>query len=420
MKYIVQEFNKNSLKIEFRMGTYDGSNEEGLVVYAPARLQDGAFDEKYMYNEETYGVTTKQMVVMGIESMSGEYTPLPNIGLASYDFTINFLVYADSPIYRVILMAIREIRDTFIGKVSSLEVEERDVDNLSPSATLEKQFLNIVTFAQSIDMGSPMEIRKKTYLVMSFPLTIIVSKNVEFGNQFVWKMGKVVRPDTAVPPSRNATLEDFDVNVESLDGSIWKGTQLALEGTWEVVSNPGGTVPSCESCPPTSAGTIESYCSCDGTYYQLTSVDYAYGWEFVSVGTTKLYDVIPLLVGFGTAQDQESFQTLRSYNSTPEYAMEIHNYVKSRGYAVTFTFLFNFKDFIIKEMFKESFEKKAKPDIYKLEQSFKAINDDGTTYFPDEMKVTRWLIAEECKPSDISYNAPVVFAIGFSPSAKRE
>lgn len=374
MKYIVDEFNKNSLKIEFRMGTYDGDDENGLIVYAPPRDNDGRFDEKYLFNEETYAVTKKSMVVMGIDSMNGEYMPLPDIGLASYDFSLRFLVYADSPIYQVIGMAIREVRDRFVGKVSLLEVEDRDIENLDPNAPLKTEILNIVTSANSIDFGSAIEIRKRTYLQYTFNLEVIVSKNVDFGNQFEWKIGKVVDIENAIKPNRQPTLEDIDQDVVSVDGSIWSVSQF------------------------------------DNT-----------NWFYKS-SPLVMHSVIPLISSWGTAQDQESFQTLRPFaNINSQKHKEIHNFVKSRGFAITFTFTANSKDYIKRELFKETFKRISRPNLYKIEMRFKQIEDDGSATYPEDMVLDdRTYILEEAQPSDVEWNSPVTFVVSFSPSAKKE
>ena len=57
LEYLVNQFNKNSFEIKFVMGTYEGDNQNGLVINAPVRSKLGDFDVIETYNESTYQVS---------------------------------------------------------------------------------------------------------------------------------------------------------------------------------------------------------------------------------------------------------------------------------------------------------------------------------------------------------------------------
>jgi hypothetical protein len=74
---------------------------------------------------------------------------------------------------------------------------------------------------------------------------------------------------------------------------------------------------------------------------------------------------------------------------------------------------------MVKELFKETFQKLDKPNIYEIEMIMK-VYDSTTEAFIDstELTFTRIMIFGEAESGDIVYGEPIVFAIGFTPSAK--
>jgi len=307
LKYIVDKFNTNSFGIPFRMGTY-GLNADKT------------------FNEETYQVNKKAFVAVQGMATNGEYTPLPNVQLVAYDISLEFLVYIDNPISEIIRMAIEEIRDSFIGNMDILEIEEVDLEDETESAKTVTEYLKIATTANSLDFGEIFTISKKRYLNYSLTITLTVSKNVEMGNQFEWAIKLV-----------------------------------------------------------------------DDVLYET---------------------VVPLVVSWGTTQDMESFQTLRSLNPlTVSKAKQVHNYVKSRGYGLSMTFLLDTTSPIIRRFFKDSFEEVETPNIYNVQMKFKEIID-GDYEYADDITFTKRVIFGEAQPSEISYGEPVVLSVGFVISAK--
>jgi hypothetical protein len=125
-----------------------------------------------------------------------------------------------------------------------------------------------------------------------------------------------------------------------------------------------------------------------------------------------------LIADFGTTQDLESFQTLRSMSTTNEKHKQVHNYVKSRGYALVLTFLFNSKKTMIRSLFKETFHVIDKPNIYVIKMKFKELNENGVFVYESDMQKEERFVLEEASPSEVVYGEPIAFSVGFSVSAK--
>jgi hypothetical protein len=341
LKYLADKFNNNSFGIPFKMGAYEPYTDENeqvhLYIYAPQNSnENGHFDEQYVFNEETYQSNKKNFVVMSGGIAGGEYTPLPNVQLVSYDITLSFLVFIDNPISEVIRLAIEEVRDSLIGNLDTLQISEVDLTNENGSRITD--YLRLATTADSIVFGDINEIMGRRYIEYMLTVTLTVSKNVEMGNQFEWSIAKV----------------EYDES---------------------------------------------------GVEVELTSEDFE--------------TVIPLIADFGATQDLESFQTLRSFSTSNNMYKQVHNYVKSRGHAMTFTFMFDSTKPILRELFKESFEVLSTPNIYVINMKFKELNASGVyTYVSDMQKSNIRVVVEECSPSEIVYGEPVVFTIGFGISAK--
>lgn len=152
-------------------------------------------------------------------------------------------------------------------------------------------------------------------------------------------------------------------------------------------------------------------------------------WEFAKVkyeGNVEVpltsedfKPVIPLIADFGAVQDLESFQTLRSFRTTNDKYKQVHNYVKSRGHSVVFTFLFDSKQPMIRELFKETFKVLDHPNIYVINMKFRELDEHGDYVYEDDMQKSGIrVVVEEASPSEIVYGEPVVFTVGFSISAK--
>jgi hypothetical protein len=162
----------------------------------------------------------------------------------------------------------------------------------------------------------------------------------------------------------------------------------------------------------------------DDLYY-ISALDdpETYKWEFVSAPTT-CNPFIPLIASWSTNQDVEAFQTLRPYvtatEATINRAKEVHNYVKSRGFGTAFTFLLDTTDDTIKDLFIQTFKQQDEPPIYNLKMQMQTLNALGAFANDTDLTFERTMIYGEAQVGDISYGEPIIFAIGFIPSAKDE
>lgn len=180
------------------------------------------------------------------------------------------------------------------------------------------------------------------------------------------------------------------------------------------------------------------------------------------------YDVIPLISSWGVSQDMTSEQTLNSLNPTiADKAKEIHNYVKSRGWGMTFTFL-KTSDKIIRDMYIESIKTPDKPPIYSVKMKQFEINDgsviflgnfdnitevpndaivgslfyidnelfmktasgfttntpydsiekNGEVLYRKDLSFKKRCVYGEAQPADIVRGEPIIFSIGFVVSSK--
>jgi len=500
LEYIVNKFNENSFGVPFRMETYGlDDDDQGLVIYAPTRDNNGDFDRIETFDEETYQTGEKTFVVMSGQMGSGEYVALPNIQMATYDVMCEFLVYIDNPISEIIRMAIEEIRDGFIGNIDTLTVNEVDLEDETTDASLNEVVLKLVTNADGLDFGSVINIKGRKYLNYSLTISMNVSKNVDFGNQVKWCIYEALTEEDCVEPTESATVDDVGEDVVADDGSTWTGA-VDTEETfmWIVDGSPSApydyTVDSVEELPkattsgltakvnglvvikawsfltydPTNQDVIVSGSSDDTAdfltdaetqypvsaqsvgdiakgysieaesdiyavvvdtevddLYFISAPEYpaTYEWEFVSAPTT-CNAFIPLIASWSTNQDVEAFQTLRPYvtatEATINRAKEVHNYVKSRGFGTAFTFLLDTTDDTVKDLFIQTFKQQDEPPIYQLKMQMQTLNALGVFADDTDLTFERTMIYGEAQVGDISYGEPIIFAIGFIPSAKDE
>jgi len=387
LEFIVKQFNDNSFGIPYRMGTFDGSNENGITIYAPPMSNDGFFDKTAVFNEETYQTQETSFVVMSAQMSNGDYIALPDTQLVNYSMSLSFLVNIDSPVSEPIRMAIEEVRDRLIGYIDTLEISEVDLDNENGSRI--EEYLKIVTNSSGIDFGQIIEIRGRRYLEYSMTVNMSVSKDVEFGNQFEWQIA-----------FNTKSWQYLGLNISiayafNLDQTTHRIPQVNLFPNASLSSE--NTV--------MRVGIRED----DETHH--------YYYKAVFVYET----VIPLIASFGTNQELESLQTLNSLNPTElDKAKEIHSYVKMRGFSHTFTFLFKRDVSIIKSLFKETFAKLEKPNQYRIKMLFKYLDESGDWQYDNDISWDRGVVVGDAIPSDIVYGTPTTFTIGFHPSAKVE
>lgn len=157
--------------------------------------------------------------------------------------------------------------------------------------------------------------------------------------------------------------------------------------------------------------------------YDFFEVEGEFSWEYVGYSETCT-EFIPLVASWGTNQDVEAFQTLRPYLTSTESlitrAKEVHNYVKSRGFGMTFTWLLDTTDALIRDFFIQTFKQQDLPPVYNIKMTMKEMDDDGDFVDSTDLTFERKFVYGEAQVSDVSYGEPIIFAIGFVPSAKDE
>lgn len=384
LEFIVKQFNQNSFGIPYRMGTYSGDESNGLVIYAPPMSNDGFFDKTAEFDEETYQTTERSFVAMQAQMSNGDYVALPDTSLVTYSTSVSFLVNIDNPISEIIRMSIEEVRDRLIGRINTLPIKEVDLND--ENGEILEDMLKIVTNASGIDFGQIIEIKGRRYLEYSLSINMTISKDVEFGNQFEWQISF---------NTLTFTLLGFNLSM-SVVATIYQ-TGLETPDLNQINAN---------DYDENDVIRVECY---DGeSYFSYYRVEYNY--------TT----VIPLIASFGVNQELESFQNLNSITTIDlDKAKEIHSYVKTRGFSHTFTFLFKRDISIIKQLFRETFIKLSTPNEYRVKMKFKYLDETLNEFVYDEdLSWERGLVVGEAVPSDIVLGTPIMFTIGFHPSAK--
>lgn len=133
----------------------------------------------------------------------------------------------------------------------------------------------------------------------------------------------------------------------------------------------------------------------------------------------ELLESKPIITSFGKIKDLQPYQVLRSKDDLDNpKAKELHSYVQTRGFALVFTYLVNFKDSLIRELYKESFNISDNDLIFKVEMKTKILNDNGEFVYDNELTFTRKMVGEIFMPEDIVIGEPIVLTVGLSPSAK--
>ena len=161
------------------------------------------------------------------------------------------------------------------------------------------------------------------------------------------------------------------------------------------------------------------------------SKDLTYGNQFEfyisgvdDVENEPVYErVLPLQASWGIGNTLDGDQLLNSSDLTGEdirRAQLIHNIVVSRGFGITFTFMFDPSRTVIKQLFKETYNLKSDMNNprYKIRMRFKEKDFSGAT--PTFKESTDILFDYDCligdNATEVIYGDNVIFTVGFSPS----
>ena len=102
-------------------------------------------------------------------------------------------------------------------------------------------------------------------------------------------------------------------------------------------------------------------------------------WEIAKYDDSNVLseyvEVVPMISTWGVSQEMTSEQTLNSF--TPNFVLksrEVHNYVKSRGWGMTFTFL-KTNNTMVRGLYAESHSTPETPPIFRVRKTEIEIND---------------------------------------------
>lgn len=134
----------------------------------------------------------------------------------------------------------------------------------------------------------------------------------------------------------------------------------------------------------------------------------------------EMVEIIPLISSWAVSQEMQGEQMLRGFSvEIQEKARQIHNYIKARGWGITFTFLLDLSNPIIRDFWKESINAPDLPTIYVIKEKMKEYDKETKKWiYPEDLKFERRVVYGEVAPSEIVRGEPIMFSIGFSLSAK--
>ncbi len=87
------------------------------------------------------------------------------------------------------------------------------------------------------------------------------------------------------------------------------------------------------------------------------------------------YKTEPLIMSWGKINDLQPFQTLRD-KTLSDKAKELHNFVKTRGFSVVFTYLVNLHDPLIKRFYLETFNINDKDPLFWVNMKTKVLSNN--------------------------------------------
>lgn len=130
-------------------------------------------------------------------------------------------------------------------------------------------------------------------------------------------------------------------------------------------------------------------------------------------------EVIPVLASFGANNDVEPMQFLNGFTvEEQKRARQIHNYIKSRGFALTMTFFVDFSNDIIRDFYKQSFIEPEQPQEYHIyTEHIEYV--DGEETRPDDLKFDNRYVYTDASVESITYGDILFISIGFNVSAKK-
>ena len=399
LRYLMAKINDSTQNVKFVMGL------DGQPLYRPTIDDNGQFSgEIEEVDPETYQFGQRGVVPVSVEVSTGDFMnvkPIDNdenvkIESSTFSAVLGFLVYAENMgVLRQQIFALEEFRDTLLGALDILKTRQVDYTNDSNE---EKEY-TVATHCEDLDPESEFIINGVRYIQYQLQIDIDVSDGLIYGNQFQFS---IAYSDLAWISSNqtifNSRREDLKLEID----------QTSLGQQEE---------------PDTSLISIENIAI--GTALKVTFIDgnnntslryYIFDYQY-----SDYERLIPLQASLGGSQTLNGYQLIKNKGLTDEdikRSMLVHSIVASRGWAITFTFLFDDSKNALVEMFKETYPfKKHMNKPYKVKLDYmKKTNNLGVTVFEryEPLSFEIEVISGETG-TGLVHGDTTVFSIGFVP-----
>lgn len=461
LRFIVQEFNTNSLNIPFSIADWFMNGENSLLISRKA-FDFERFDIGKTFNENTYASTNKSFVAMSVGSLNGEFLALNTIKQITYDTSIDFLICSDYPkVLLQITTAIEEIRKKLLQYFTTLEVEYFDLNTESSKEKI-KETLKVITMTGEISYGEEVKINGKGYLTYSMPITIFVTNYGEFANQNTFKLGvdeftfsQWGNSDFEYWTANGQVGGIYDINVNALgvppytqylpnplnlEQGIASRVKYLLDD-YLVFSTSNTNYTDTVSGTYARQVDFNNYLKSSGyaiaenlgkIYRGLQVIDgYWYAtivqneetvyFQTVSNGVAKMFDIEPIEWHWGTTATQETTQFLRDKDLTiAENSYEVKSTTKSKAYAFTCDLQIDLKEPILRKLYKDSkFPSGVINKWYLLDQTVEFDEVSKTYVIAQDLSFTRELELVVVQPNEsLSKGEKIVFTIALAPKIK--
>lgn len=183
MKLIMDEFNKNSLGLEFVSsvwGQEDINNPSSPLLIIRKTFQNDRFDVKEVFNEETYYIKEITFVPMDVGNLNAEYLTHPEIQEIMFSPQIQFLVKSDDAVWvNGVREVLEEVRTNLMQKEVIYDISQLNFKTNSFDEVTYKGVYSTGT----MDYGSEISINGKNYLMFSLEVNLFLTNFGEFANQ---------------------------------------------------------------------------------------------------------------------------------------------------------------------------------------------------------------------------------------------
>lgn len=461
LRFIAEQFNDNSFGVKFSIADWFVDNSNALLINRKA-LDYERFDKADIFDENTYAKQQYSFVAMSVNSLNGDFLALNEIKQVVYDTTIDFLICSDyTNVLLGITTAIEEIRKKLLQYFTTYKVSYIDLDNQSSNTQVE-EILKVITMTGSIDYGQEVKINGHGYLTYSLPITMLFTNFGEFANQNKYRLG----------------VSDIQFGEWGASNEAYWNLNGQVGGAYDIVLNVVGSSPYSQYLPsptvlayniagrvnhllneyyilPTSNTTYTDTIS--GTYATatafadyLTSNGYAIlanvgkiyrglktttGYWYAIViqdrqveyyvvqgnGVVRMFDIEPIEWHWGTTTAQETTQLLTDKDLLlEENSLEVKSMAKSKSYAFSCDLQIDFKEPILRKLYKDSKIPKAVIDTWYLEDTTYQYDEvDDEFKIATDLSVTRELELIINQPNEsLSKGEKIVFTVAFAPKFK--